>query len=97
MTAEGRSFARHQNVRAAIGLAAYHHDHGRYPKQLSQLRPKYMKQLPTVHYSGKPLIYKPTDDGYLVYSVGPNGKDDNGHSLDGKGDDMILRVPDKSK
>jgi hypothetical protein len=29
-------------------------------------------------FSGKPLVVKRTDDGWLVYSVGKNGKDDGG-------------------
>lgn len=30
---------------------------------------------------GKPLVYKKTEEGYLLYSVGPDGKDDNGGEI----------------
>jgi hypothetical protein len=34
-------------------------------------------------YSDRPLLLKPTDDGWIVYSVGQNGRDDGG-TLDDK-------------
>ena len=43
----------------------------------------------------KPLIYKPEANGYLLYSVGANGKDDGGRSFgdDPPGDDLVVRMP----
>jgi hypothetical protein len=45
-------------------------------------------------FTGKPLIYKPEEKGFLLYSVGPNGKDEDGRGLkdDPKGDDIAIRV-----
>ncbi|MFO0810893.1 MAG: hypothetical protein U0746_19870 [Gemmataceae bacterium] len=34
--------------------------------------------LPDDPYTGKPLLYRPLADGVVVYSVGPNGRDDGG-------------------
>ena len=41
------------------------------------------------------MIYRPTDTGYLLYSVGINGKDDDGrgHLDDPVGDDLVVRMP----
>lgn len=81
----------------AFALAAYHADHNKYPASLADLSPKYLKQVPDDLFSGKPLIYKPTDTGFLLYSVGVNGADDGGRSFgdEPKGDDLVVRVPKK--
>ena len=57
-------------------------DNGRYPAKLDDLAPKYLATVPGDVFSGKPLIYKPTEKGYLFYSVGPNGKDEEGRWYD---------------
>jgi hypothetical protein len=46
-------------------------------------------------FSGNPLIYRPSETGYLLYSVGPNGKDDGGRGPDDdpSGDDLVIRMP----
>ena len=38
----------------------------------------YIKQLPMDPYSDKPLIYKLTDKGFILYSIGRDFKDDGG-------------------
>jgi hypothetical protein len=84
-----------RNLQVAFALAAYHRDHGRYPAKLDALAPAYLKAVPNDLFSGKPLVYKPSDKGYLLYSVGPNGKDDGGRWYDDNppGDDPRVRVP----
>jgi hypothetical protein len=83
------------NLRVAFACARYHCDHAQYPKSLDELTPKYLKQFPQDIFSGKPLIYRLTDKGYLLYSVGMNGKDDGGHGPDDDptGDDLVIRMP----
>jgi hypothetical protein len=84
-----------RNLHLAFALAAYQRDHGKYPAALSDLAPKYSDKIPDDLFSGKPLIYRPAGDGYLLYSVGPNGQDDEGRSNDDepRGDDLGVRVP----
>ena len=36
------------------------------------------KKFVTDPYTGKPLLTKKTDRGWIIYSVGPNGVDDGG-------------------
>jgi hypothetical protein len=43
---------------------------------------------PVDRFSGKPYVYKVLPDGFVVYSVGPDGKDDNGSMPD----DLAFRV-----
>ena len=77
----------------AIALAAYQSIMDKYPDQLSQLSPKYLPKIPTDSFIGKDLIYKATEDGYLLYSVGVNMTDDGGKSKDEGGDDLIVKKP----
>ncbi len=90
----------HRNLHLAFALAAYHADHKKYPAALADLASKYIEQVPTDLFSGKPLVYKPSDAGYLLYSVGVNGTDDGGKTFgdDPPGDDLRVRMPSvKSK
>jgi hypothetical protein len=95
VTATERSEQVHRNRRLAFALALYHADHGRYPEKLAELAPKYLDTIPDDIFSGKPLIYKPNGNGYLLYSVGANGVDDGGRSFgdDPPGDDLVIRMP----
>jgi hypothetical protein len=84
-----------ENLRVAFALAAYRADNNRYPENLADLAPKYLPAVPGDLFSDKALIYKPTEKGYLFYSVGPNGKDDGGRGPndDPPGDDPGVRMP----
>jgi hypothetical protein len=59
------------------------------------LAPKYLAAVPNDLFSGRPLVYRPTGSGYVLYSVGPNGQDDGGRSSDDDppGDDLTVRMP----
>jgi hypothetical protein len=84
-----------RNLHVAFALAAYRADHGRYPAKLDELAPKYLPRVPGDLFSGGPLIWRPEKDGYLLYSVGPNGLDEDGRGRDGDpmGDDIRVRMP----
>ena len=82
----------------SFALAAYKADHHAYPEKLAKLAPTYVKQLPKDYFNESDLHYEKKNDGYLLYSVGPNGKDDGGKSYDDQGtnpewDDIAVRVP----
>jgi hypothetical protein len=84
-----------RNVQVAFALAAYHTDRGSYPTKLSHLAPTYLAFVPADLFSGQALIYRPSDKGYLLYSVGVNAKDDGGRSFDDDppGDDLTVAMP----
>src|SRR5262249_34146663 len=66
-------------VEIGIALAAYRADHGEYPPRLDELSPKYLAQLPRDPYSEhNALRYRRVSSGYVLYSVGPNGIDEQG-------------------
>jgi hypothetical protein len=52
---------------------------GDYPENLKELvTTGYLKKIPLDPFSDKPLVYKKTDDNFILYSVGLNFEDDDG-------------------
>jgi len=79
----------------AFALAAYRADHGQYPDTLAPLAPAYIPSIPNDRFTDKPLIYKPTPDGFLLYSVGSDLTDDGGlkrAKVAGGNRDVVIRV-----
>jgi len=83
------------NLHVALALAAYRSDTGHYPVTLDELAPKHLPKVPGDLFSGAALVYRPTAAGYLLYSVGVNGRDDGGQWTDDEppGDDLVAQVP----
>jgi hypothetical protein len=83
------------NMRLAFALAVYRGEHKRYPDKLVELAPGYLTEVPGDLFSGKALIYRPSEYGYLLYSVGVNGRDDEGRGPADtpRGDDLHVRMP----
>ena len=89
-----------QLIRLGFSLAIYRWDTGSYPAKLADLVPKYVAAVPKDIFNDADLHYTRTGGGYLLYSVGPNGKDDGGKSYgDRKGatgtvdcDDVVVRI-----
>ena len=97
-TAEDRATMQFDLTRLAFALAAYHADRGAYPAQLAELTPKYVAEVPKDMFNTSELHYQQDGGGYLVYSVGVNGKDDGGKGYDDRKegedwDDLAVRVP----
>lgn len=62
-----------------IALLRYRQTKGYYPESLSELvTAGYLKELPMDPFSDRPVVYKKTDDDFILYSVGPNFIDDGG-------------------
>ena len=96
--AEDRATMQFEVTRLAFALAAYRADHGGYPAKLADLAPQYVAKVPRDIFNDAELHYRLQGGGYLLYSVGVNGKDDGGKGYDDrKGgedwDDLAVRVP----
>ncbi len=63
---------------ADLAVRAFRAEHGTYPQRLAELVPAELDSVPIDPFSGQPLIYRPVDSAYLLYSVGPDGRDDSG-------------------
>jgi hypothetical protein len=80
----------------AFALAGYRSDHGRYPHSLKELSPAYIADIPNDPFTDRDLVYQSKGTGYLLYSVGPNGRDDGGrNAMDDM--DKWMRETDRSK
>jgi len=65
-----------------LALRAYKLDHGAYPATLAALAPGYLQAVPDDPFAlSGPLRYKRLSAKYLLYSVGPDGKDDGGVAI----------------
>jgi hypothetical protein len=97
--AETRAEAALAVAEVAMALKLYKSEHGEYPESLDALSGAFLPVVPTDPFTNKPLVYVRRDDGFLVYSVGPNGKDDagvsetwkDGQKLDAGTDDVAWR------
>ena len=66
----------------ALALRAYKLVHGEYPAALSALVPEYLKAVPLDPFAlSGPLSYKLRGANFVLYSVGPDGKDDGGTAI----------------
>ena len=62
-----------------IAVLRYKKDKGTYPENLEELvTTGYLKEIPMDAYSDKALVYRKAADGFTLYSVGQNFKDDGG-------------------
>jgi hypothetical protein len=74
-----------------IAILRYKQDTGDCPESLDDLVVAgYLKHLPMDPYSDKPLVYKKTDDNFILYSVGHNFEDDGGQVY--RDEEGILRL-----
>ena len=84
---DARALARLSGARLALGCKLHRLKTGQWPQSLADLQkafPERFKELPNDPFTGQPFVYKLTDKGCLVYSVGPDGKDDGGAAYDSK-------------
>jgi hypothetical protein len=65
-------------ARVALGIERYRLAKGSLPKVLDDLVPQYIDKAPIDPFDGKPLRYKLTEPGYIVYSIGADGTDEGG-------------------
>ncbi len=74
-----------KNRLADLGVAAtrYKLKHGKYPAQLTDMIPEFLPAVPTDPMTGKPMNMAATEDGLIIYSLGPDMKDDGGAEWEG--------------
>jgi hypothetical protein len=86
----------------AIALIVFHRQHGVWPADLNHLSPDLLPKLLPDRFTGQPLSYRLKDGQPVLYSVGPDKKDDGGVSFEALGrpaendDDVFSRFPDST-
>lgn len=64
--------------RVGLALKLFKQKNGAYPDTLDKLAPEFLGTIPVDPFTGKALIYRKTDAGFILYSLGPDQQDDNG-------------------
>lgn len=98
--AEDRTAMRARLTRVGAALAEYRAVEGEYPETLEVLRANYLAEIPEDFYADAPLKYRRVGDAFVVYAIGPNGRDDGGRTPGGRKewDDVRFGVaPDESE
>ncbi len=69
----------HEATVTVLALQRWRLERNGYPEDLDELvTAGYLNELPMDPFSDKPLVYRKTDDGFTLYSVGLNFIDDGG-------------------
>jgi hypothetical protein len=66
--------------RAGLACRLYKSRTGHYPETLDELVPGLLTEVPIDPFTGKPLVFRREGEGFIVYSLGSNEKDDGGRS-----------------
>lgn len=79
----------------AIALELNRQKTGTFPEKLDELVGVYIREVPVDRFASGPPIYRRENNGYVLYSVGPNGKDDGGTESEKVFEgDLVIRVTD---
>jgi hypothetical protein len=91
---EDRQGATFEVTQAAFALAVYKGENGEYPARLDALVPRYVPEVPLDRFTDKPLRYEKSENGYLLYALGLNQRDDGGSTYTDRrgGDDIVVRI-----
>jgi len=91
------SIARLDQFQIALMLNVHRQQHGGYPRTLDELAQAMDCQPPEDIFAGAPFHYRRDGGGYLLWSLGPDLKDDGGHGYQEEGyswehSDIVWRV-----
>lgn len=75
---DARYTAQLRAVCISLGIERYRLANGLLPDSLGNLIPKFLDAIPADPFDGQPLRYKKLAKGYVVYSIGEDGRDDGG-------------------
>ena len=98
-TREAEGLALVRTAVMACAIEQFSKAKGSVPTELSELVPTFIARVEIDPCDGQPLRYKQVDSGYLLYSVGGDGRDDGGTEIDpksGRGrpapEDVVFKV-----
>ncbi|MHC4745462.1 MAG: hypothetical protein ACYS8Z_26405 [Planctomycetota bacterium] len=87
--------ARARGIHVLVALRRYKNNHGRWPETIDKIRAQVPEGI-FLDPFGNALAYKLTEDGFTLYSKGPNKIDENGERHNGC-DDCPIWVPKTPK
>lgn len=62
----------------ALAVDRFRIAHGRLPKDLDELLPQFLARIPADPFDGSPLHYRRLTNGFVIYGVDSDGRDDGG-------------------
>jgi hypothetical protein len=80
MTAERKCKSNIERLDLVFALEQFRAQTGKYPRSLAKLVPAHIAKIPLDPLAAQPFRYRAQDDGYMLWSVGPNGVDDDGRT-----------------
>jgi len=90
---EAACLAKERLALTALALEQFRAAHGnRYPAGLSDLIPTYLDAPLMDPFDGQPLRYRKQGAGYVLYSIGPDLKDNGGQRMTGQVGDLVFAV-----
>ena len=80
-----------------LAIRLFQLDENRLPESLDALVLEYLPSVPQDAFASGPLTYRLSDEGYVLYSIGPNSQDDGGieRNVSGRAD-ILLEPSDAS-
>jgi len=87
VTIDVREMAALRTAHTAIAVERYRLAAGELPQKLADLVPGYLDAVPKDPFDGNDLRYKMLEPGFMVYSVGEDGKDNGGREWPRRGGD----------
>lgn len=93
---EARSVANLRLALTALALEQYRAVNNQYPDTLSQLVPAYLESVPLDPFDSQPLRYRKQTNGYLLYSIGLDLKDEGGRRRTGQRGNIVFAVGTQS-
>ena len=80
-----------RGARVFLAVDLYNRKYGKLPAAAGDLLPEFLPEVPLDPFDGKPIRFKPGENGtWKVYSVGRNGVDDGGMGDSIQGEDIVL-------
>ena len=94
-----RTLVINRGIYIMVALKRYKNENGRWPQTLDYIKPRVAKDVLTDPHTNDPFVYKLTDDGFVLYSKGPNNIDEGGSDKNGADDKAIwpLKIPQTDK
>ncbi len=91
--------AMHRVAVLGIAVCRYQAIHGRLPAALTDLTPNFVQILPSDPFDGEPMRFKLTDQGCVIYSIGPDLMDNDGgpHDKSDRSGDIRFVVASHAK
>ncbi len=80
VTLDLQHIAQLEATRTGIAVERYRLAKGALPETLADLTPAFLDSVPTDPFDGQPMRFHKLASGFLVYSVGPDGTDDEGQA-----------------